>query len=87
MTGVEYLTVTEVAKRIRMSADYVSRKCNEGAIRAAKLGNTWRIPADAVDEFLATDPEPDAFAKARPDLTKKQKRAVDQRVAAAYGRP
>lgn len=79
-----YLSVGEVAEVIGMSADYVSRKCNDGAIRAVKLGNTWRIPRDAVDEFMRTEsPDPEAVTRARPDLTARQRRAVEQRMAAA----
>lgn len=81
-----FYTVAEFADAIGMSAIYVSRKCHSGAIRAAKLGNVWRIPAQSLAEFMATDaPEPEALAAARPDLSAKQKRAVDQRIAAAYG--
>ena len=84
-TGVVYLTTTEAAKRMQLSEDYVSRLCAKGALRAAKVGNKWRIHPDAVDEFLKAEPDPDAVRAARPDLTKKQQRAVDQRVAAAFG--
>lgn len=74
-----YLTTAEVAREIRMTPEYVSRKCHSGELRAAKLGNTWRIPVAAVTEFMATRaPEPPPEPVQR-KLTPKQRRAVAQR--------
>lgn len=49
----EYMTTAEVAKIIRTSEDYVSRKCASGEIRAKKIGRTWRITREAVAAFMA----------------------------------
>ncbi|WP_377324984.1 helix-turn-helix domain-containing protein [Pimelobacter simplex] len=54
----EWLTVAEVAARIRMSEDYVARQCRFGRLRATKLGHARRISRDAVDEFMSAAAEP-----------------------------
>lgn len=48
----EYLTVAEAAKTIGMTEDYVTRQCHAGAIKAKKLGNTWRIAQTNLDAFM-----------------------------------
>lgn len=65
----EYLTTSEVADQIRMTAEYVARQCKAGRIRAVKLGDEWRIPRDAVAEFMSG-----SVPAARVRLTARQKR-------------
>jgi len=52
MTDV-YLTVPEVAERIRESQDTVRRRCLAGQIRATKLGNSWRIAESDLALFMS----------------------------------
>lgn len=61
----EYLTTAEVAAMLRCSPDYVARQCKQGAIRGRKLGDEWRIPAEAVDEFMAGGNKPPARVQRR----------------------
>lgn len=43
--GYTYLTVEELALRLRLSSDSVLRRCRDGSIPGAlKFGNLWRIP-------------------------------------------
>lgn len=49
----QYLTTDEAAAVIRMSEDYVARKCASGEIRAKKLGRTWRITPAALEAFMS----------------------------------
>jgi excisionase family DNA binding protein len=48
-----FLTVAEVAEQIRVSGMTVYRLIHAGALRAVRVGRSFRIPEDAVEEFLA----------------------------------
>jgi excisionase family DNA binding protein len=51
MSG-ELLTVKEVADLLRVSDETVYRLCRNKRIRASRVEWQWRIPREAVDEFL-----------------------------------
>ncbi len=51
-----FLTVREVAEKIRMTEDYVTRVCNSQELKGVKLGNVWRISPEALDEFMTPRP-------------------------------
>lgn len=43
--GYTYLTVEELALRLRLSRDSVVRRCRDGSLPGAlKFGHLWRIP-------------------------------------------
>lgn len=42
--GYTYLTVEELALRLRLSRDSVLRRYRDGSIPALKFGKLWRIP-------------------------------------------
>lgn len=43
--GYTYLTINELAARLRLSRDSVLRRCQDGSIPGAlKFGKLWRIP-------------------------------------------
>ena len=48
----ELLTVDEVAKRLKVHNRTVYRRIKEGSLRAVKLGRLWRVPEDALEEYL-----------------------------------
>ena len=48
------LTVQEVAGILRVHARTAYRLVTEGSIRAVKIGSQWRVPEQALLEFLAT---------------------------------
>jgi excisionase family DNA binding protein len=48
-----FLTVAEVADELRVSGMTVYRLIHSGELRAVRVGRSFRVPADAVDEFLA----------------------------------
>lgn len=50
-----YLTVSEVADRLRVAPQTVYRWCRAGRLVATKIGKEWRIPTDQV----ATGSEPE----------------------------
>ena len=54
----EYLTTTQVADRLGVSAESVRRWIRAGTLVAVKIGGIQRIPASAIDEHLTQqDPE------------------------------
>ena len=55
----ELLTVKEVAARLGLHPMTVRRKIREGELRAMQLGgkgSSVRVPADALDAWLYSDP-------------------------------
>jgi excisionase family DNA binding protein len=47
-----YLTVAEVATRMRVSKMTVYRLVHGGELPAARVGRSFRVPRRAVDEYL-----------------------------------
>lgn len=48
------LTVEEAASELGVNSDTIRRMLRRGELRGVKLGNYfWRIPREAMDEFLA----------------------------------
>jgi excisionase family DNA binding protein len=45
--------VAEVADQMRLSAMTVYRLIHAGALRAVRVGRSFRVPEDALEEFLA----------------------------------
>ncbi|MDR1118010.1 MAG: helix-turn-helix domain-containing protein [Bifidobacteriaceae bacterium] len=48
-----FLTVSEVASTLRVSDMTIYRLISNGEIRALKVGRSYRIPADALEDWLA----------------------------------
>jgi len=46
------LTVREVAEQLRVSDESVYRLVRRGQLRANRVGYLWRIPREALAEFL-----------------------------------
>ncbi|MDR2348046.1 MAG: helix-turn-helix domain-containing protein [Bifidobacteriaceae bacterium] len=61
-----FLTVAEVAETLRVSDMTIYRLIAGGEIRALKVGRSYRIPAEALDEWLedSTNWEPRAARQA-----------------------
>ena len=49
---LEFLTPKEVAGILRVSPRTVQRWVKEGRLRAVRVGKLWRIPREALEEFL-----------------------------------
>jgi excisionase family DNA binding protein len=47
-----YLTVQEVADRMRCEHRTVRRAIRSGEVQAARIGGRWLIPEDAVDAWF-----------------------------------
>jgi excisionase family DNA binding protein len=52
VSGVTFLTVAEVAAAMRVSKMTVYRLVHAGELPAARVGRSFRVPEDAVDEYL-----------------------------------
>lgn len=50
--GRQVLTVPEAARYLRLSVSTVYRLLHRGVLPGIKVGNSWRIPADALSEYL-----------------------------------
>ena len=50
---VRYLTVAEVAEEMRLSRMTVYRFVQRGDLPAVRVGRSYRVPADALERFLA----------------------------------
>lgn len=48
----EFFTTAELAKKLKMNVQVVTRKVQSGEIQAYKVGKDWRIPEQAVHEWL-----------------------------------
>ena len=52
ISGVKFLTVAEVATVMRVSKMTVYRLVHSGELPAARVGRSFRVPEEAVDEYL-----------------------------------
>lgn len=48
----EFFTTSELAKKLKMNVQVITRKIQAGEIFAYKIGKDWRIPEHAVFEWL-----------------------------------
>jgi excisionase family DNA binding protein len=52
LSGVEFLTVAEVAAIMRVSKMTVYRLVHSGELPAIRVGRSFRVPAQAVHDYL-----------------------------------
>ena len=50
--NTEFFTTSELAKKLKMNAQVITRKVQSGEIAAYKIGKDWRIPEQSVFEWL-----------------------------------
>lgn len=55
---MEFLTVEEVAKILKMHTNTVYKMCREGGLPAVKIGKEWRIEASRFAQFLSGGTRP-----------------------------
>ncbi len=48
----EFFTTAELAEKLKMNVQVITRKVQAGEIKAYKIGKDWRIPEEAVTEWL-----------------------------------
>lgn len=67
-TELNYLTVTEVARRLNKSEDAVRRLCRNGKLVGARReneGSPWQIPESAIEEYWRNNPPSNLWARIR----------------------
>lgn len=52
MSEIEFLTLNEVAEKLKISLRTVQRFVQSGEIKAYKFGSQWRVEVDDFIEFL-----------------------------------
>ena len=52
LSEVKFLTVTEVAKVMRVSKMTVYRLVHAGELQAVQIGRSYRVPEQAVHDYL-----------------------------------
>ena len=50
--NTEFFTTTELAKKLKMNVQVITRKVQAGEINAYKIGKDWRIPEESVYNWL-----------------------------------
>lgn len=50
--NTEFFTTAELAKKLKMNTQVITRKIQSGEIRAYKIGKDWRIPEQSVYDWL-----------------------------------
>lgn len=48
----EFLTVREVAKRLKLHPETIARYIRQGELPALKFGRVWRMEKEEVDKFI-----------------------------------
>ncbi|MEC5179194.1 helix-turn-helix domain-containing protein [Arthrobacter sp. CG_A4] len=60
--STQYLTIAEVAAAMRVSKMTVYRLVNSHAIAAVRVGRSFRVPEDAVADYIRRATEPATLA-------------------------
>ena len=55
--SMEYLTPTEIAKELKVHERTVRRLLNKGKLKGSKIGGSWRISRDNLNEYLGVSNE------------------------------
>ena len=48
----ELMTIDDLANALMVGRNYAYKLCREKSIKAFQLGNKWRIPRVAVEEYI-----------------------------------
>ena len=51
----KYYSPEEIAARFNLKSPTVRKWIREGKLRAFKMGSLWRVPEEALEEFIKTD--------------------------------
>lgn len=50
----KYYSPREIANKYNVTSSAVNKWIKQGKLKAIKLGNVWRIPESALQEFIKT---------------------------------
>jgi len=51
---LDFLSLQQAGEMLQISPKSVQRRCEDGSIRAVKLGKYWRIPKTSLDKLAHT---------------------------------
>jgi len=86
--NTEFFTTSELADKLKMNVQVITRKVQAGEIKAYKIGKEWRIPEPSVYEWLEANANSNvtppaakgsANGRARSDQTTHGRSVLDQR--------
>jgi len=63
--NTEFFTTAELADKLKMNVQVITRKVQAGEIRAYKIGKEWRIPEPSVYEWLEANVNTSGTAPAK----------------------
>ena len=66
--NTEFFTTSELAKKLKMNVQVITRKVQSGEISAYKIGKDWRIPEQSVFEWLERNSNKSVVIKNRQKL-------------------
>lgn len=78
----EFFTTTELAQKLKMNVQVLTRKVQAGEIEAYKIGKEWRIPEKAVSQWLEKNSNRSVRAKKLATVTAQ----AEQIIAGRAGR-
>ena len=70
----EFFTTNELAEKLKMNQQVITRKVQSGEIAAYKIGKDWRIPEQSVLEWLERNSNRNAKSTTRPSSAKRAKK-------------
>lgn len=53
MEHEKYYSPNEIAEKFNLKSNTVRKWINQGRLKAIKLGDVWRIPESALQEFIS----------------------------------
>ncbi|MEA2031845.1 MAG: DUF2087 domain-containing protein [candidate division Zixibacteria bacterium] len=71
--NTEFFTTSELAKKLKMNVQVITRKVQSGEITAYKIGKDWRIPELSVFEWLEQNSNNNGHHEHRKDSMKSYK--------------
>ena len=73
----EFFTTSELAKKLKMNVQVITRKVQAGEIHAYKIGKDWRIPEQSVFHWLEKNSNRNGVTSVRPTHAKRATRKSD----------
>lgn len=55
----QFLTAEQAAERLQVHPKTVKRLLGQGKLPGQRVGNQWRISAEALDQFMKGDQKPE----------------------------
>lgn len=76
----EFFTTSELAQKLKMNVQVITRKVQAGEIHAYKIGKDWRIPEQSVLEWLEKNSNRNGKSSTRPSPAKRASKKLESDV-------